>query len=122
MRKGKEDGAEEGGGIVEEELSMWGTTGTSACSPGRRYRDGRIVEHGDRTPAVLPVNMDDGQEPQGHFFGPEADEEAVETSPVAPWRCTMEMQEMVAAALVHTLSCGLTLIDNDALANVRGAV
>ena len=66
--------------------------------------------------------MDDGQGPQGHFVGPEAEEEAVESSPVAPWRCTMGMQEMVPAALVHTLSCGLTLIDDDALANVRGAV
>jgi len=34
----------------------------------------------------------------------------------------MGMQETVAMALAHSLSCGLALIDDEALANVRGAV
>mmetsp|Transcript_50009 Transcript_50009/g.106397 ORF Transcript_50009/g.106397 Transcript_50009/m.106397 type:complete len:334 (+) Transcript_50009:1672-2673(+) len=34
----------------------------------------------------------------------------------------MGMQETVAAALAHSLSCGLALVDDDALAGVRGVV
>jgi SpoVK/Ycf46/Vps4 family AAA+-type ATPase len=38
------------------------------------------------------------------------------------WRCTMGMQETVAMALAHSLSCGLVLIDDEALAGVRESV
>jgi len=38
------------------------------------------------------------------------------------WKCTMGMQETVAMALAHSLSCGLVLIDDEALAKVRESV
>jgi len=38
------------------------------------------------------------------------------------WRCTMGMQETVAMALAHSLSCGLAMIDDEALAGVRESV
>ena len=43
-------------------------------------------------------------------------------TPTRPWRCTMGMQETVAMALAHSLSCGLALIDDEALASVRKTV
>jgi len=75
------------------------------------------------------MNMD-GDDGQGSFFGPVGlnnnDEEmgggSGGATPVRPWRCTMGMQETVAMALAHSLSCGLALIDDEALASVRKSV
>merc|ERR1719409_1244867 len=74
------------------------------------------------------MNMD-GDDGQGSFFGPAGlgnDDEmggSGGTTPVRrPWRCTMGMQETIAMALAHSLSCGLALIDDEALASVRKSV
>jgi len=63
-----------------------------------------------------------GQPPPG-FFGPMQDEEdsGAPTIP-KPWRCTMGMQETVAMALAHSLSCGVALIDDETLNGVRESV
>mmetsp|Transcript_20621 Transcript_20621/g.44553 ORF Transcript_20621/g.44553 Transcript_20621/m.44553 type:complete len:1773 (+) Transcript_20621:195-5513(+) len=59
----------------------------------------------------------------GGFFGPDLNEDENNDSlSVKPWRCTMGMQETVAMALAHSLSCGLALIDDDAFAAVRKSV
>lgn len=74
----------------------------------------------------------DGGGPHRGFFGPEMinDDESNDAvsssgggvSSEKPWRCTMGMQETVAMALAHSLSCGLALIDDKALAGVRESV
>ncbi len=70
----------------------------------------------------------DGDDGQGSFFGPAGLNNEDEmgggsgATPVRPWRCTMGMQETVAMALAHSLSCGLALIDDEALASVRKSV
>lgn len=74
-----------------------------------------------------PMEMDGDNNGQGGFFGrPDLNNDdemggGVPT-PVRPWRCTMGMQETVAMALAHSLSCGLALIDDEALASVRKSV
>ncbi|KAL3770912.1 hypothetical protein ACHAWU_003221 [Discostella pseudostelligera] len=74
----------------------------------------------------------DGGGPHRGFFGPEIinDDEGNDGSSSSgggapgekPWRCTMGMQETVAMALAHSLSCGMALIDDNALAGVRESV
>jgi hypothetical protein len=65
-----------------------------------------------------------GMEGQGSFFGEFNNEEGYtpQSSPPKPWRCTMSMQETLAMALAHSLSCGLALIDDEALSSVRDRV
>ena len=71
------------------------------------------------------LNMD-GDDGQGSFFGAGLNTDegmgGEEAKPARPWRCTMGMQETVAMALAHSLSCGLALIDDDALSSVRNSV
>ena len=71
------------------------------------------------------MNGEGGGGPSG-FFGPMQeggeDDTSSESSIPKPWRCTMGMQETVAMALAHSLSCGLALIDDDALSGVRESV
>lgn len=74
----------------------------------------------------------DGGGPHRGFFGPEIinDDEGNDglsssgggAPSEKPWRCTMGMQETVALALAHSLSCGMALIDDKALAGVRESV
>eukprot|EP00804_Cyclotella_cryptica_P009030 CCRYP_003128-RC/>CCRYP_003128-RC protein AED:0.01 eAED:0.01 QI:389/1/1/1/1/1/4/1026/1567 len=67
-----------------------------------------------------------GMDGQNGFFGPPDlnNEEGYNapSTPVKPWRCTMGMQETLAMALAHSLSCGLALIDDESLSLVRERV
>ena len=75
--------------------------------------------------------MDGGPPPPQGFFGPMQQQEdedgslgvgpSSSTTP-KPWRCTMGMQETVAMALAHSLSCGMAIIDDEALDDVRESV
>ena len=61
---------------------------------------------------------------EGTLFG-EMNEEGYAAAPSPapkPWRCTMSIQETLAMALAHSLSCGLALIDDEALLLVRKRV
>lgn len=79
----------------------------------------------------MGISMDGGLPHRG-FFGPEMNNDDGNNdgssssgdgaSSEKPWRCTMGMQETVAMALAHSLSCGLALIDDKALAVVRESV
>lgn len=79
-------------------------------------------------PNGMNMDGDDGQGMgQGGFFGPPGlnnDDEmgGGGATSIRPWRCTMGMQETVAMALAHSLSCGLALIDDEALTSVRKSV
>lgn len=68
----------------------------------------------------------EGQQQGGSFFGDFNNNEEgytpQQSSPPKPWRCTMSMQETLAMALAHSLSCGLALIDDEVLASVRERV
>jgi len=98
--------------------------------PNSRSRDNRSFQQSPQQ--FMPpngMNMD-GDDGHGSFFGGPGgglnnndDEMGVGGgSSVRPWRYTMGMQETVAMALAHSLSCGLALIDDEALASVRKSV
>jgi len=65
----------------------------------------------------------EGAPPQG-FFGSDMQDDGGSSSQseIKPWRCTMGQQETVAMALAHSLSCGMALIDDEALNGVRDMV
>ncbi|KAL3761527.1 hypothetical protein ACHAW5_003075 [Stephanodiscus triporus] len=118
----------------------------SPTGGGRRWptfrRSQSVVGGQDRQQQQQQWGMgsgDGGGPPQRGFFGPEQanDDENIhnngatsssslsatnEKSSSSGWRCTMGMQETVAMALAHSLSCGLALIDDEALAGVRESV
>mmetsp|Transcript_24384 Transcript_24384/g.46054 ORF Transcript_24384/g.46054 Transcript_24384/m.46054 type:complete len:1736 (+) Transcript_24384:368-5575(+) len=77
-------------------------------------------------PPGMGMGMDDNNGPNGRFFGPDVNDmdenSSSSTRRSNPWKCTMGMQETVAMALAHSLSCGAALIDDEALASVRKSV
>jgi len=135
-----------GGKIVEEEettLPSWWYRGGVCLFPSdddiaMMMEGGNASQGGGGSPRSPPQqsfmqqgmggmnnNMDGEQNGMGggRFFGPDDDNANESSTPdVKPWKCTMGMQETVAMALAHSLSCGLALIDDEALAGVRDTV
>jgi hypothetical protein len=71
-----------------------------------------------------PMGGMEGQPPGffGDFNNNEDGYTPQSSPPPKPWRCTMSMQETLAMALAHSLSCGLALMDDEALSLVRDRV